>query len=401
MSGERGAIVNVVVIILGGLFIAERLVRQGLVMRFFARPVPAPTRVPALISIVQPVVSGDPFLPAMLAATLTARCRWPREFLWLGDEGDATCQAICADLMARHPEQAIRYVALPPAPQGYHPKTFKLANCANMARGDVICVLDDDTALTDDALERCLPYLDQPGVGLAFGLPCAANFSTIWSSLTAVLVNANSLLAYIPAAALASPVTINGAFYAMRRQTLARVGGFVGLERYLADDFAIARRVREKGFLLAQTPLLHRSRRQVVDGKHYLRLVRRWFVTPREAVLRHLAPRDAALYLGVGVLPMLFPLVAIALVFVVPTLVTVWLAVGYCALCCALVAFNNWRYLGRVMPWRAAWLLPVVLVVTPMQILAALVGPQRVRWHDNVMQIERGGTFRYVQRRRD
>ncbi|MBA3825536.1 MAG: glycosyl transferase, partial [Ktedonobacterales bacterium] len=121
---------NVLALLLGVLFILERLVKEVLVVRFFARAIPPYRRTPELVSILQPIVSGDPDLPAVLAATLTAPSRLRREFLWLGDEADAVGAEICAALMAQHPEADIRYVALPPAPQGYNPKMFKLANCA-------------------------------------------------------------------------------------------------------------------------------------------------------------------------------------------------------------------------------------------------------------------------------
>jgi len=58
----------------------------------------------------------------------------------------------------------------------------------------------------------------------------------------------------------------------------------------------------------------------------------------------------------------------------------------------------NVAYLGRATPWR--WL-PLVLIadlLLPFQVLVALCSPQRVNWRGNVMQIERGGTFRYLRR---
>jgi ceramide glucosyltransferase len=390
---------NLLMLLVGLVFILERLVKQALVMRFFARPIPALKRMPELVSILQPVVSGDPSLPEVLASTLTARSRFHREFLWLGDEDDAACASLCAAVMAAHPDADIRYVALPPAPQGYNPKTFKLANCANMARGDILCVLDDDTALPDDALESCLPYLDQPGVGLAFGLPYYVSFTNVWSSLTAIFVDSTSLLTSIPYAMLTPPFTINSMFYAMRRQTLARIGGFVGLERYLADDFAIAQRMRERGYRLAQTPLRHAIRTQVVDGTQYLRLLWRWFIAPRESVMRHLTLREGVIFYALGVLPSLYPLLAVILLFAEPTRMTLGVVFVFFALSFAIFAFNNWRYLGNAVPWNKAWLLPLVQVLTSIQIIVALLLPQRVYWRGNVMQIERGGTFRYLQRR--
>jgi len=141
--------------------------------------------------------------------------------------------------MARYPERTVQLITLPPT-EGQNPKTFKLIAGAKVAWGEVLCVLDDDTMLPDDGLERCLPFLDQPGVGLAFGLPYYVNFSDMWSSMVSTFVNNNSLLTYVPYTVLTSPFTSNGMFYAMRREVLEEVGGFEVIEKIFVDDFAVA-----------------------------------------------------------------------------------------------------------------------------------------------------------------
>jgi ceramide glucosyltransferase len=390
---------NYLALAIGALMLAERVGKQWLVVRFMRRPVPPLQQPPRLVSILQPVISGDPLLPEVLAATLAAPCRWPREILWLGDEGDAACRRICDDLMARFPNEPIRYLALPAPPQGQNPKMFKLARALAAAHGDIICVLDDDTAIPAGGLECCLPYLDQPGVGLAFGLPYYVSFTNLWSSMTAMFVDSNSLLTYIPYTYLTEPFTINGMFYAMRRAVLDQVGGFAGLEPFLADDFAIAHRMRQHGLRLAQTPLLHPIRTQVRDGAHYLRLLRRWCIAPRESIMRYITPRETIIFYALGLLPALFPLIALAALVVLPSAWTLGFALLSFGLNFGIFAWNNARYLRHAAPWRAAWLLPVMQLLFPLQAIAALLAPQRVNWRGNVMQIQRGGTFRYVQRR--
>ena len=74
--------------------------------------------------------------------------------------------------------------------------------------------------------------------------------------MVACFVNSHSLLTYIPYLQFSPPLTINGMFYCIRRTVLDGVGGFDGLEETLADDFAIARRMRQHGLRLLQTPLL-------------------------------------------------------------------------------------------------------------------------------------------------
>jgi ceramide glucosyltransferase len=377
--------------------------RYWMVARFFRRArtnPPPPGAPPRLVSILQPILSGDPTLPQTLAHNLAARSTYAREFLWLVDEDDAAGQAICTALIAAYPSVTVHLLLQPAPPQGVNPKTFKLVNGLAAARGDVVCVLDDDTMLPNGGLEQCLPYLNHPGAGLAFGLPYQVNFSNAWSSLIALFVNANSLPTYVPYASLHEPVTINGMFYALRRRVLDQMGGFSGLERILADDFAVAQRVRSHGLHLVQTPLRHAISTQVPSLRRYLSLMQRWFIFPRESLLRHLPCREQALVYALALAPTLMPLLLLLLgVLLWPSPLLAALLALYFAVSYAGFLHLDRAYLGHPTPAGWSLLAPVLQVVFPLQLLTALLLPQRITWRGHIMQIERGGGFRFVKRR--
>ena len=393
MSGAALAFV-----VLGALLVVERVVKQILVARFFRRPPPPAGPEPELVSILQPVVSGDPALAAVLERSLRARSRFARETLWLADEDDPAAIALCTELAARHPAANARVLRLPAPPEGASPKMFKLLAGARAAKGDVLCVLDDDTALPDDAFELCLPYLAQPGVGLAFGLPYYESFGGFWSSLVACFVNRNALPTYVPHVAWVDPFTINGMFYVLTRSTYDALGGFEGLERWAADDFAVAQHVRKYGLKLAQTPLLHPIRTHVAGPRHYLRLLQRWFVFPRETLYRGLAWRELAVVYGLAFAPAVGPLVFLAGFALAPSAALALVFALYVLHDVVFVAQMNARWQRRAMPWSR---LPLVLVadfLLPFQVLFALLAPQRIDWRGNLMRIHRGGTFEYLRR---
>lgn len=385
--------------LLAALMLAERLLKHLAVARFFRRPPPAPARPPALVSILQPILSGDPALAECLGRNLDARTGYGREFIWLVDADDAAARAICAGVAAGRPEVSVRVVELPPPAPEHNPKLVKLVAGAAVARGEVLCVLDDDTVLPDGGLEQCLPYLDRPGVGLAFGLPYYVSFDNLWSSLVSCFVDSSSLMTYIPFAAVSDPVTINGMFYALRRETLDAVGGFVGLERVVADDFAVAGRLRAHGYRLAQTPLRHAIRTTVRGPRHYAGLIQRWLIFPRESLMRHLAPRELALFYGLVVAPAFFPWLALAAPALRPGRAGRALAAAYFALSFAIFARHNRAYLGGAVPPARALLVPLVQLLLPAQMLAALAAPRRITWRGHVLRIERGGNLRLVRRR--
>jgi ceramide glucosyltransferase len=385
--------------ILGLAMLAEKLWRHAVIVRFFRRPPPPAGPEPRLVSILQPILSGDPTLAAGLEANLRARSRYAREWIWLVDTDDAPGQAICRDLITRHPDRAVRLVLLPPPGERKNPKLIKLIAGAALAQGDVLCVLDDDTRLPDEGLEECLPYLDQPGVGLAFGLPYYVNFSNLWSSLVAAFVDSHSLPTYVPYTALTEPFTINGMFYAIKRSVLDEVGGFAGLENTLADDFAVAQRLRGHGYRLAQTPLRHAISTQVTGPRHYLSLIQRWFIFPRESLMRHLGLRDQAILYGLGLGPALFPLALVVALLLRPSRGKLAYALAYFGLSFGLFAHLNRAYLrGAVPPQGAIWV-PLIQVGFPLQLLVALLSPQQINWRGHLIRAEHGGALRIVRRR--
>jgi ceramide glucosyltransferase len=376
--------------------------RHWAVVRFFHHAGTTPTTPsapPRLVSILQPILSGDPTLPQTLAQNVTARSSYTREFIWLVDEDDDEGQEICHRLMAAHPDAGIRLLLQSAPPQAVNPKTFKLIGGLAAAQGDVICVLDDDTMLPDAALEQCLPYLDQDDAGLAFGLPYQVNFSNTWSGLIALFVNANSLPAYLSYASLYEPVTINGMFYALRRPILDRIGGFAGLEGILADDFAVAQRVRSHGLRLVQTPLRHAISTQVPSLRRYLSLVQRWFVFPRESLLRHLPAREQALVYALALAPTLLPPLLLLGLFLWPSALLATLLAAYFLASYLFFVHIDRTYLYHATPYGWSLLMPVLQVIFPLQLLAALILPQRIVWRGHVMAVERGGGFRFIKRR--
>lgn len=377
----------------------EKLWKFWQVLRFFNQP-PAPLRQPLRqVSILQPILSGDPTLADCLEANLRAQTGYAREFLWLVDDDDLEGQRLCQDLAARYPQQTVRLVVLPPPQERQNPKMIKLIAGARLAQGEVICVLDDDTRLPDGSFERCLPYLEDPQVGLVFGLPYYLSFHTLWSQWVACFVNSHSLMTYIPYLRFSPPLTINGMFYCIPRPVLDAAGGFAGLEATLADDFTIAQRIRQHGFQLRQTPLVHGISTTITGARHYLSLIQRWFVFPRESLMRHLKPQEQALIYGLALLPMFFAWGFVAFAILHPSAWTVSGLALYLLAHYAVFAWFNREYFQHATPWRASLWVPVLQLIMPLQLLVAFLSPQRIVWRGHTMQVERGGGFRFTRRR--
>lgn len=382
------------------LILGERLLKYLLVRRFFARPLLANARTKmATISILQPILSGDPTLWHCLSHNLSARSSYEREFLWLVDENDPAAIEGCQRLLAQHSTVNIRLLIYPPPPNGVNPKTFKLIAGLRQAKGEWVAVLDDDTMLPDQAWEQTLPYLDQPGVGLVFGLPYYVNFSNAWSALVAAFVNGFSLLTYVPYTFLHEPLTINGMFYLFKRSTLEAIGGFTGLETQLCDDYAVAQHVRMHGYQIVQTSLRHAISTQVGNWRHYLRMMTRWLIFPQVSVMRSAAWGDQVLFYLFAFVPTFVPLLLLIVTLVHPTVTTLSILLGYCALSGAIAWDLNRRYLQQATPSWALPLLVLMYFLLPLHTLWALLSPRRINWRGHIMAVQKDGGFSFVERR--
>ncbi len=386
--------------LLGTIMLIERIWKYVMVRRFFQRSQTEAPIKPTLVTILQPVLGGDPTMSVCLERSLRLRSQYALEYIWVADEDDPIGLSVCHDLIAGYPEKHIRLLTVPPPPDGMNPKAFKLIEGARVMRGDIVCVLDDDTMLPDDGLEQCLPYLEEPGVGLAFGLPYYVNYSNHWSSMVSTFVNSNSLLTYIPYTVLTQPFTVNGMFYAIKRPVLDAIGGFAAIGHMFSDDFAIAHVMRTHGYQLAQTPLRHAISTQVTGMRHYTSLLQRWFVFPRESLLRHVSWKDQIIVYILGLAPAIWPLLLIFSLLLRPSLRTIRYTLLYFGITYAIVHDLNKRYLNQSIPVHRSWWVPVVQIVFPIQLIAALLSSQRANWRGNIVQVERGGTFRYIQRRK-
>ena len=171
------------------------------------------------------------------------------------------------------------------------------------------------------------------------------------------------------------------------------------MEGALADDFAVAQRFRAAGFALAQTPLRHAISTRIAGPRHYATIIARWFVFPRESILRHVAPGDHTIVGALVIAPTLLPLASLLLTLARPSrralaLLAAGHASGY-----AIFAHNDRTYLGGATPPRWHPLVPLIATILPVQVGAAFLLPQRIEWRGHVMQVEHGDGFRFVKRR--
>jgi ceramide glucosyltransferase len=116
--------------------------------------------------------------------------------------------------------------------------------------------------------------------------------------------------------------------------------------------------------------------------------------------MRHLRLSDQAILYGSGLLPALYPLLLLTWTLRNPSKSKTAYALAYFAYSFALFTHINKKYLRGAAPMKRAWLVPLIQVFFPIQLVAALLSPKRIVWRGHVMQVEKGGGFRFVERRK-
>lgn len=365
---------------LAALFAGLDAVRRHLARRALDEAgTPPPAASEADVTVLQPILGGDPALADTLAATLAAAPE--AGFVWLLDEDDAAGLAAAEAALARTGHARVTRLVAPRPPAGVNPKTHKLAAGAATVTTPWLAVLDDDTVPGPGAFGR-LAALAGPDT-LATGLPVYHARSTPLARLVTGFVNGRSAVTYLPAARLGRTRTINGMISTMRTADLARRGGFAAIVHEVTDDYALARLFLDRGGRIRQAAEPVAVATSVRDLGHYVALQRRWMVFAR-------------LYLAENPDPAILALVVLPEILILPLVASAGLAgplalAGLAGLLLAR-AYANRSLLFRLTGRRAPILDPVFEILAdllaPLHAAAALVAPNRIRWRSRTLTLD-------------
>ncbi|PWD49800.1 hypothetical protein C8046_02915 [Serinibacter arcticus] len=327
------------------------------------------------VTVLVAVRSGDPLLPARLGEQ--ARGLAPAQVLLLVDDDDPVGQDAARGAAAGRP--GVRVVVCAPPEPGTNPKVHKLALAQADCRG-VVVLLDDDTVLPPGALGRLVGGLEE--ADLATGIPVYLDGDGPWSRLLAGFVNSSALPTYLAQAALGPPVSVNGMVVAARRSDLERIGGLASLLDATCDDYALALAFRRHGLTIRQLAEPALLATTVADGAAYVRIMRRWLLFAQEVLRRDLSPRLVTLVLLPSVLPLAVTAAAVA-TGPLATAATVAVLAGQSH------ATRTLRREAGVPPERPGGLLVevVALLLAPLHLLTAVLGPRHVRWRGRRVRV--------------
>jgi ceramide glucosyltransferase len=140
-----------------------------------------------------------------------------------------------------------------------HGSNRKVNNLINMmahARHDYLVVSDSDVKVDGDYLTKLIPPLLDAGVGIVTCRYRGVPRPGIWSLLGSMYINEWFMPSVRVAALLGYRTFAFGATIGIRRETLARIGGFNSVSNQLADDYRLAELTRQLGLRTVLSPVV-------------------------------------------------------------------------------------------------------------------------------------------------
>lgn len=214
------------------------------VRRFAKQAVPPNLELPP-VTILRPLHGDEPMLEAALASVCAQD--YPDYQIVFGVQNPADpAIAVVQRLQERFPLRGINLV-IDATPHGANGKIGNLINMLPLAQHDMLIIGDSDVHCAPDYLRRVMAEFAVPGTGLVTTLYAGlAADNTLPARLGATAINHGFVPGALMSRALGRQDCL-GATMALRRETLAALGGLRELVDHLADDNLLGQRVRALG----------------------------------------------------------------------------------------------------------------------------------------------------------
>ena len=347
----------------------------------FGRRRAAPPGKRPSVTILKPVCGADPGLYENLRSFCRQAYDGPVQIVIGAHRETDAAVAIARQVIADLPGVDVTLVidgALPGS-------NFKICNVANMmavAKHEVLVIADSDMRVEPHYLDAVVGPLMADGVGLVTCLYKGRPERGVASALGAAFINSGFLPSVLVARWVGADTGCFGATMALRRSTLAEVGGLGALINQLADDYVLGRLVRDAGYQVVLSPYLVENIVLEADIRALFRHELRW-----QRTVRSISPNGLAA--SVVANPVALALLALPLSGFAEG---AWLALAAALAGREALIYTCSRIFGAI-PLRAA-LVPIRDVLSLIVLVASFCG-QRVTWRDQTFQVDQRGKLTF------
>ena len=254
--------------------LAARAVRS-----FGAQRHPAATVFPG-VTLLKPLHGDEPHLYDNLASLCDQDYLGPVQILFGVQDAADPAIAVVARLIAERPDRAVELVSAVSSKQqhGVNAKVANLIGLQARIKHEIVLLADSDIGVGSDYLSTVIAALEPPEVGLVTCLYRGAAEPGLWPRLASMAIDYHFLPSVLIGMQTGMARPCFGATIALRRETLAAVGGFETVLYHLADDYALGEAVRALGLQVRVSRLIvaHTCTEQSLSelARHELRWAR-------------------------------------------------------------------------------------------------------------------------------
>ncbi|MGC2367080.1 MAG: glycosyltransferase [Candidatus Sulfotelmatobacter sp.] len=168
------------------------------------------------------------------------------EILFAADEADDPALDVVREVCARYPQ--IRSRVLVTGTPWPNPVVYSFHCMAEAAAHEILVTTDSDVEVGPRYLREIVPPLLDPKVGMVTCLYRGKNAAGFFSGLTAIGMSVEMTAGVLVANLLEGMKFGLGPTTAVRKESLASIGGYTALQGYIAYDFAIGNLMAKTGY---------------------------------------------------------------------------------------------------------------------------------------------------------
>ena len=198
------------------------------------------------ISLLKPVHGLDARLKENVESFYLQR--YPNyEILFAADTADDPALAVVREISARYPQIPTRILVngKPPWP---NPPAWSFHCMTDVAAHDILVTSDSDVEVQPDYLREVVAPLLDPKIGMSTCVYRGKNAGGFWSGMDAIGMSVEMTAGVLVANMLEGMKFGLGPTIVVRKDSLAKIGGYQRLGEYFANDFVIGNFIEKAGY---------------------------------------------------------------------------------------------------------------------------------------------------------
>ena len=169
------------------------------------------------------------------------------EILFAADEPDDDALPVIREISARYPDLPVQILVTGPPPWP-NAQNYCFHRMTEVAAYDFLVTSDSDVEVEPDYLRDVVAPLLDPAVGAVTCVFRGKSAGGFWADMDAIGQSVEFTAGVLIANLMEGTKFGLGPTIAVRRDSLARIGGFAGIRQYLSNDFVLGNFIHKAGY---------------------------------------------------------------------------------------------------------------------------------------------------------